>query len=150
MLQRFSNGLFGDPISLVDDMRRQLDWVFGPDPFTAAFRNRGFPGEPRFEAQKTDTGAVLTAELPGVRAEDLSVRVENKNLTITGRRTTEAPEGYETIRSERAELDFTRTFTLGEEFDPESIQAEMKDGILTITLGRRPEAQPKVIDIKAS
>ena len=150
MLQRYSNGFMGDPLSFVADVRRHFDEVFGREPFGGVLAGPAFAVGPRFESRKTETGVVLTAELPGVKADDVDVKVEGRTLTVSGRRTTDAPEGYETVRRERAELRFTRTFSLGDRFDPESVEAEMQNGILTLTLSLRPEAKPKVIDVKAS
>ena len=150
LLQRYPNGLFSNPLSFVENMRRQFEWTFGADPLASTFTERTLAVGPRFETRKTETGIELSAELPGMKAEDLQVKVEDRTLTISGQRASNVPEGYEPLRQERLGLRFTRAFSLGDQFDPESIHAELKDGMLTLTLNKRPEAQPKVIDVKVS
>ena len=60
------------------------------------------------------------------------------------------PENLELAHAEYGEGDFERAFTLSEDFDPDRIEAEMRGGVLTLTLPRAPEAQPKRIVVKGA
>ncbi|WP_292963059.1 Hsp20 family protein [Nitrobacter sp.] len=60
------------------------------------------------------------------------------------------PENLELAYAEYGEGDFERAFTLSEDFDPDRIEAEMRGGVLTLTLPRAPEAQPKRIAVKSA
>jgi HSP20 family protein len=98
-----------------------------------------------------DEGTIkVMAELPGLKPEDVHVEVEDNVLTLSGERRLEHEdqrEGYHRI--ERAFGSFTRSFVLPRAVDAQSIDAQMKDGTLTIRLPKRAESQPRRIDVKA-
>lgn len=94
---------------------------------------------------------VLHAELPGIKKEDIDVRVENNVLTLRGKKERKdevKEEGY--FRSERAFGTFSRSFSLPTTVDITKIAANYKDGILTLTIPKAEEAKPRQIDIKVS
>ncbi len=94
---------------------------------------------------------VLRAEVPGVKADDVSVRVEDNILTIEGEKKlpdAEAKDAY--LRIERFYGKFTRSFTLPIYVDSAKISAEHKDGILTLRLPKRAETKPRQIQIKVA
>jgi HSP20 family protein len=94
---------------------------------------------------------VLKAELPGVRKEDLDVSVENNLLTLSGERRQDGEVKEEQYhRLERFYGKFTRSFTLPVGINTGNIHAEVRDGILTVTLPKAEEAKPKRIQIKAA
>jgi HSP20 family protein len=78
------------------------------------------------------------------------VNVNHDVLTITGHRNIEAPKGYSTHRQERPTARFTRSFALPCKLDPEKTSAIVKHGLLTITMEKVPEAQPRQISVKTS
>ena len=94
---------------------------------------------------------VIHAELPGIKKEDIDVRVENNVLTIRGKkeRKEEAKEeGY--YRTERSYGSFSRSFSLASSVDVTKIGAEYKDGVLTLSLPKSEEAKPRQIDVKVA
>ena len=92
---------------------------------------------------------VLKAELPGVDPKDVDVRVENNVLTLRGERKFETEVKKEKYhRVERAYGTFSRSFTLPNVVDTEKIKADYKDGVLSITLPKKAEAQPRQINIR--
>ena len=92
---------------------------------------------------------VLKLEVPGVRKEDLEIHVEGRTLTVKGQRRFESDEKEENFhRIERRFGSFARSFTLPGTVDTESISAVSADGVLTVTLARKPEAKPKQIEVK--
>jgi len=94
---------------------------------------------------------ILKAELPGVRKEDLDVSVENNLLTLSGERRQESEVKEDQFhRLERFYGKFTRSFTLPVGIQTGHIHAEVRDGILTVTLPKAEEAKPKRIQIKAA
>ena len=98
------------------------------------------------DAQKV----MLKLEVPGIRTEDLDIRVEGRTLTVRGERKFEAEEKEENFhRIERRYGTFTRSFTLPATVDTDSIDAQSADGVLTISLSKKPEAKPKQITVKA-
>ncbi len=92
---------------------------------------------------------VLKAELPGLKREDIDVRVENNTLTLRGERRQEREIKKDRYhRMERTYGSFTRSFTLPSTVDPEKVRAEYKDGVLTVTLPLREESKPKQIKVE--
>ncbi len=92
---------------------------------------------------------VLKLEVPGIRQEDLDVRVEGRTLTVKGERRFEAEEKEENFqRIERRFGSFTRSFTLPASVSTENISAVTADGVLSLTFDRKPEAKPRQIEVK--
>src|SRR5271168_1969622 len=91
---------------------------------------------------------VLKLEIPGVRQEDLDVRMENTTLSVKGERSFQS-EGKEKNfhRGERRYGSFYRAFTVPTTIDPESIKADYDAGVLRIELQKRPESKPKQIKV---
>jgi HSP20 family protein len=132
------------------------------DPFAGLLAEYGFPVPgyverreveafvPRFEVKETKEALVLRADLPGVKADDLEVSVQANVLTVGGKREreqTREDERYHLV--ERTFGSFTRSFTLPEAVDTKALEAELKDGVLTLTLPKVPEAKPQRVQIKA-
>lgn len=93
---------------------------------------------------------VIKADLPGIKKEDIKVELDQDGvLTISGERNFVNQEKQENItRLERYFGSFSRSFYLGDTVDPERINANYKDGVLEVTLGKKAKAQPKAIDVK--
>ena len=92
----------------------------------------------------------LTAELPGIKADDLDIRVEDNVLHINGERRFEDEENRENYhRLERYYGKFERSFSLPTYVNSGKIGAEYKDGILTLRIPKKPETQPRQIKVKA-
>jgi HSP20 family protein len=107
-------------------------------------------GGPRFVWEDLDGQIILRAELPGMTTEDVELSLEDEILRISGKSEPTAPEGYKSRLVERTPLTFSREFSLSDRVDTEQIEAEMKNGILTVRIPRREELGPKKISIKAS
>jgi HSP20 family protein len=98
-----------------------------------------------------DTGGevVIHAELPGMKKEDIDIRVENNVLTVRGKKERKEEvkeEGY--FRSERSFGSFSRSFSLPTTVDVKKIAAEYKEGVLTLSLPKAEEAKPRQIEVK--
>ena len=91
---------------------------------------------------------VLKLEIPGIRQEDLDVRMENNTLTIKGERSFQTEGKEENFhRVERRYGSFYRAFTLPTTIDQESIKAEYDAGILRLELQKKAESKPKQIKV---
>ena len=94
---------------------------------------------------------VLKLEVPGILPEDLDVRVEGRTLTVKGERKFEAEEKEENFhRIERRYGSFVRSFTLPTTVNTEDVVASSADGVLSLTLNKKPEATPKQIQVKVA
>lgn len=94
---------------------------------------------------------ILTAELPGVSMESVSVNVEDNVITIAGEKP--APEDTQDLRYHRIERPygaFQRSLALPRNVDSDQVSAKYETGVLTIKIGKREEAKPKKIEIEAT
>jgi HSP20 family protein len=98
---------------------------------------------PAVDVVEGDSKFELHADLPGVKQEDLDIQIDKDVLTIRGERKLAR-------KGERVAGAFSRAFTLPKHVDVEKIAASLKDGVLTVTLPKRPEAQPRQIKVAVS
>lgn len=92
----------------------------------------------------------IVAELPGVKAEDVKIQLENNVLTLRGEKRQSAEEKTERVRRyERSYGTFERSFSLPTTVDPDRIEASYEQGILTVTLPKVEKARPRQIEVKA-
>ena len=113
------------------------------EPVTAA---AGFV--PPVDIYEDEHKLVLKLEIPGIRQEDLDVRMENSTLSVRGERSFESEGKEENFhRVERRYGSFYRAFTVPTTIDPESIKAEYDAGVLRLELQKRPESKPKQIKV---
>ena len=107
---------------------------------------------PVVDVHETEDALILQAELPGLKADDVSLSVENGVLTISGEKKQqfeEGKEGTEYHLVERRYGHFERRFTLPRSVDSERVVADFSDGILRITLTKAETAKPRRIEIKS-
>ena len=96
-----------------------------------------------------DTGAnlVVRAEVPGMEHKDLDVTLHEGTLTVKGSRADAIPDGYTAHRRERGAIEFARSFGLPCKVDPEKAKANLDDGVLTLTMAKSKEVQPRQIPV---
>jgi len=138
------SGTVWDPFRVMRDVLR---W----DPFreleAAAGGDYGLFA-PSFDVKENKDGYVFRADLPGVKEEDLEISLTGNRLAISGRREEEKREQGETYyASERSYGSFSRAFTLPDGTDAENVRAELKNGVLQVTVPKKPEVQPRKIQI---
>jgi len=94
---------------------------------------------------------VLKLEVPGIKQENLDVRLENQTLTVKGERKFESNEKEENFhRIERRYGSFTRSFTLPQTVDTGAATASYDAGVLTVSLAKKEAAKPKQVKIEVS
>ena len=107
------------------------------------------PWAPAVDIYETENELVLKADLPDVDLKDIDVRVENQTLTISGERKFEKSDttkGYHRI--ERSYGTFVRSFSVPNTFDTETIAAEFKNGVLSVTLPKKEAAKPRQVKVE--
>jgi HSP20 family protein len=109
-------------------------------------------GEPRyvrpdFDVFRADDNFIAEVYLPGVTKENVNVSVEEDVLEVTGHREQQVPEGWRPVRRELPQADFRLRLTLHRDIDREKIHAELKDGVLRLTLPRAESVKPRQIQI---
>jgi HSP20 family protein len=93
----------------------------------------------------------LQLEVPGMKLEDLDVRLENQTLTVKGERKLEGARKRENFhRMERRFGRFVRTFTLPETVDTQALTASYDAGVLTIAVSKKAEAKPRQVKIEVT
>lgn len=132
---------------MLDEMRRRMDQMFNE--FDAQGAGYAGSGGPRVTLWDEGSSLMLAADLPGVSEKDVKLSVNQDVLTLEGERRVEGPKGYAAHRQERSGFRFARSFTLPCKVDPERAQATVRDGVLTVTLPKAPESQPRQIAVKA-
>ena len=104
---------------------------------------------PVVDIEESGEAYTIRAELPGLSKEKVKVTVENGVLTLSGERDLEHRVETKTFhRVERSHGTFTRSFTLPDDVDSESVAANFKDGLLEIQIAKREEAMPKSIEVR--
>jgi len=107
--------------------------------------NRGFVIPPANIAAN-ESEYFVEVEMPGVDKSGLEITTEGNDLTITGRRKTETPQG-ELYYSEWPQADFRRVFELGPDVDTTKISAQLDQGVLKLRLPKSEKAKPRKIQI---
>jgi HSP20 family protein len=101
---------------------------------------------PAVDVCETADAFLITAELPGITRDQVHIELHDGRLTLHGRRDARvACEQYHQV--ERGHGEFARTFTLPPSVDAGAIAADLKDGVLTITVQKRPEDGPRRVAI---
>jgi HSP20 family protein len=131
--------------TLQDQINRLFDAAFERSPEEANLT----PWAPAVDIFETAQNLVVKADLPDVKPEELDIRVENNILTIRGERKFEKKVDQNNyLRVERSYGSFTRSFSLSNTVNTESIQADYKNGVLTLSIPKREEAKPKQIKVR--
>jgi HSP20 family protein len=107
----------------------------------------GLQFQPLVDIYETDRELVLVADLPGVRPEDVDLRYERGQLVLHGRVPRREHPG-DLLIAEYEEGDFHRVFQVHESIDAGRIEAECKNGVLTVHLPKEEAAQPRKIAVQ--
>jgi HSP20 family protein len=120
------------------------------DPFRAMapFAEATFAFNPAFEVKETPESFLFKADLPGMKESDVEIALAGDRLVIKGKREEEKrDEGTTYYAFERSFGSFTRTFTLPSNVDVDKAKAELKDGVLTLNIPKKPESKPRTIAV---
>lgn len=137
---------------LFDDFRREIDGVmsrfFDRDLMPEGDGSSWF--NPSANVAETENEYEITVDLPGMKTEDVNVEFRNGDLWITGERKQEHEEQRKNWhRVERRYGQFRRVLNLGQDVDPDKVNAEFKDGVLKVTVPKSEKSKPKRIEIKS-
>ncbi len=138
-----------NPWSELERIRQGLDKLsLGYPDFKMPFGTNVFPALNIVEEEET---VIVKAEIPGVRREDLEISLEGDALTIRGRR--EVRHEEEKVSFHRREIEsgsFSRAVTLPVKINPDTVNARLENGILTVTLEKAAEMKPRRIAIETA
>ena len=131
-----------------DTASNRLARMFDDPALSTGYRNGQWM--PAVSVSESSDELVLTAELPGLSADDISIDFENGVLTLRGEKTEAGTDGDEDLRyhvRERTFGSFSRSFTLPRGVDGASIAATFDNGVLSVTLPKVAEAKGRKIEI---
>jgi HSP20 family molecular chaperone IbpA len=105
---------------------------------------------PAVDVYEDASGITLLADMPGVPREQLELKIEGDALLIEGAVQQPTPDGLEAVYAEVRVPRYRRRFTLSRELDTARIDANLKDGVLTVCIPKQAHAQPRRIVVKAA
>ncbi|MDH4257271.1 MAG: Hsp20/alpha crystallin family protein [Candidatus Aminicenantes bacterium] len=139
-----------DPFRDLVTLRERMNRLF-EDAFTSRGEEKDMVASswsPSVDIYETENEIVLTAEVPGVDEKNIEIKLEDNTLALKGERNFEKETKEENYhRIERAYGSFYRSFTLPRNIDQDNIKAESENGILRITMPKKPELKPKKVKI---
>jgi len=143
-----SRPTFESPFADFDQLRREMLRILDAGTGTAS-SGMGTGVFPPMNITQDDDNFYLRAEVPGVKADELSISALRNRVSVSGKR--EIKPEHERVsyhRRERAEGSFSRSVTLPSEVAAERVEARYSDGILTVTLPKAEQAKPRQITVK--
>lgn len=142
-----------NPFRELEEMQTRLNRLFTDAPMRKIEGNGPFFSDwaPAVDIQETDKEYLIKAELPEMKKEDVKVEVLDGVLTIEGERTQEKEEkGKKFHKVERSYGKFVRQFALPTEVEGAKVQAEYKDGVLSVHLPKTAAAKPTAVTVKVA
>lgn len=141
MVQIRTPWVFQDLVEGLDRMNRCSSMAWGG---VESLQNRSSSG-----LQVEDGTARLELDLPGVSTEGLEITLENNRLRIQARRQDERSDSEEVSLRERSYGELTREYRLPWPVKADGVQAQLEQGVLSLTLERSPESAPRQIEVKS-
>ena len=139
---RRNNALNSNPMSrLLNDFWNAAEW---PN----SYEEDSTVWAPRIDVEENENEYQVYADVPGLNKKDVSITLEDGVLTIKGeRKREEKKEDQNTSYMERNHGNFSRSFTLPSKVDEKKIAANLKDGVLSVSLPKAEVVKPKEIAI---
>jgi len=136
-----------DPFREISRLHQEMSRLLDEPWFGSRWRASVYPP---VNVWSTGEDVVVSAELPGMKSEDINVSITGSTLTLSGERKADDVEGASYRRQERRTGSFARTLELPVEVDPTKAEADYVNGVLTVRIPKAPEHKPKQITIKAT
>jgi len=139
-----------DPFRDIITLREKMNRLF-EDAVTARGEEKDMISStwtPSVDIFETENALILTAEVPGIDENNIEIKIEDNTLSLKGDRIFEKETSEENYhRIERSYGSFYRSFTLPRNINQEKIKAEHDNGVLRITMPKKPESQPKTVKV---
>ena len=127
-------------------LRRELERLLGDSERSASL----VPATGNVSFDDDGSQFVLRADVPGLTENDFQISLAGNTLTLRGERKLDVPEGHSVHRRERSAYRFAKSYELPSRVDADKVTATLKHGVLTLTLPKVAEAQPRQISVKAA
>ena len=128
-------------LNLMGDFDRMVNSIF-----TDSIPRSG--GSPAVDIKEEQDSYLLEAELPGLAEKEIDIQVKENLLTLSSKAEESEDEKKEYLLRERKPVQFKRSFILPKDVDQEKIEARYNNGVLALSLPKKPEAKPKTIDVQ--
>jgi HSP20 family protein len=139
-----------DPFRDIVTLREKMNRLF-EDAVTARGEEKDMISStwtPSVDIFETENELILTAEVPGVEEDNIEIKIEDNTLCLNGERKFEKETKEENYhRIERSYGSFYRSFTIPRNVDQEKIKAEHDNGVLRISMPKKPESKPKTVKV---
>ena len=131
-------------------MATQQQVTAGESTAQGAGREDEFAVRPAVDIFEDAHGIMVVAEMPGVSKDRLNVQADHNNLVIEGQATIDMPAGMEAVYADVQSTHYARSFALSSELETDAIDAQLKDGVLTIRIPKRREFRPRKIEVRTA
>jgi HSP20 family protein len=135
------------PLTEVERLRRMLDQTFGSFGLSSLV-TESVGWSPPVDIEEQDNAYVIEAELPGVKKDDVNIELVSNELMITGEIKEREREGILRKRTRRIGR-FEYRVRLPEQVDADNVQASLKDGVLSVRVPKREQAERRTIQVKS-
>jgi HSP20 family protein len=139
-----------DPFRDIVTLREKMNRLF-EDAVTARGEEKDMISStwaPSVDIYETESSLILTAEVPGIEEDNIEIKIEDNTLSLSGERKFEKETKEESYyRIERSYGSFYRSFTIPRHIDQEKIKAEHDNGVLRVTMPKKPESKPKTVKV---
>jgi HSP20 family protein len=105
---------------------------------------------PAVDIFEDQSGITLRADMPGVSRESLDIRIDRDTLSVEAQASISTPENMEALHAEVQSTRYQRSFSLSGELDTDNVEANLKDGVLTLRIHKRAEHQPRKIEVQSA
>jgi len=142
-------GLGSDPFRELFELQRGINELFDESVGSPRETSTVRAWAPPVDVYEDENSFLIKVELPEINREDVKVSLNENVLSISGERRVENEEKRQNYhRVERTYGQFFRSFTLPQNVNVDAINAQVKDGVLRLTLPKKEEAKPKQIEVK--
>lgn len=105
---------------------------------------------PAVDIFEDQSGITLRADMPGVSRDNLDIRIDRDTLSVEAQASISTPEKMEALHAEVQSTRYQRSFSLSGELDTDNVEANLKDGVLTLRIHKRAEHQPRKIEVQSA
>jgi len=105
---------------------------------------------PAVDIFEDQSGITLRADMPGVSRDNLDIRIDRDTLSVEAQASISTPEKMEALHAEVQSTRYQRSFSLSGELDTDNVEANLKDGVLTLRIHKRAEHQPRKIEVQST
>lgn len=121
-----------------------------PDSLQREARRAEIVLRPATDIFEDDEAITLQMDIPGASKDRLTLQLNRDRLDVEAEARIDMPEGMEAVYADVRATRYQRTFALSPELETDNVEANLKDGVLTLRIPKRPEIRPRKIEVRAA